>query len=88
MAIEISSHRQLREATKQHHDRAFPESSTIQTESLRLPPGYQLDSSDPDILFLRTSDGHPAAAFSARGASREGIEEAAWEAHRSCEDGG
>jgi hypothetical protein len=42
-----------------------------------LPPGYNLDGSDPDILFLRRWDGSAVAAFSARGATREGIKEAA-----------
>ncbi len=41
-----------------------------------LPPGYSLDGSDPDILFLRRWDGSAVAAFSARGATREGIKEA------------
>jgi len=30
-------------------------------EPLRLPPGYRLDESDPDILALRRSDGTTAA---------------------------
>ena len=38
---------------------------------------YYLDESDPDILLLRRQDGSFAAAFSARGATREGIVEAA-----------
>jgi len=30
-------------------------------EPLRLPPGYRLDESDPDILALRRPDGTTAA---------------------------
>jgi hypothetical protein len=40
---------------------------------------YYLDELDPDILVLRRQDGSFAAAFSARGATREGIREAAEE---------
>ncbi len=40
---------------------------------------YYLDESDPDILLLRRQDGSFVAAFSAQGATREGIEEAAKE---------
>ena len=41
-----------------------------------LPPGYDLDRSDPDVLFLRRWDGSSVAAFSARGATKAGIVEA------------
>jgi hypothetical protein len=40
---------------------------------------YYLDESDPDILLLRRQDGSFVAAFSARGATTEGILEAAKE---------
>ena len=40
---------------------------------------YYLDESDPDIVVLRRQDGAFAAAFSARGATKEGILEAAKE---------
>jgi hypothetical protein len=40
---------------------------------------YYLDESDPDIVVLRRQDGSFAAAFSAMGATREGIVEAAKE---------
>jgi hypothetical protein len=43
---------------------------------------YYLDESDPDIVILRRQDGSFVAAFSARGATREGIVEAAREDHR------
>jgi hypothetical protein len=42
---------------------------------------YYVDESDPNILVLRRHDGCFVAAFSARGATREGIIEAA----ESCE---
>jgi hypothetical protein len=40
---------------------------------------YYLDESDPDIAVLRRQDGAFVAAFSAQGATREGIVEAARE---------
>jgi hypothetical protein len=43
---------------------------------------YYLDESDPDILILRRQDDTFAAAFSARGATREGIIEAAQDDYR------
>jgi hypothetical protein len=50
-------------------------------ESLLFPSlGYYLDESDPDIVVvLRRQDGSHVAAFSALGATREGIVEAARE---------
>jgi hypothetical protein len=41
-----------------------------------LPSGYALDASDPELLLLLRPDGARAAAFSARGATVEGILEA------------
>ena len=46
---------------------------------LFLSFGYYLDESDPDILVLRRQDGSHVAAFSAIGATRESIVEAARE---------
>jgi hypothetical protein len=43
---------------------------------------YYLDEADPDILVLRRQDGAFVAAFSARGATKEGILEAAKEDYR------
>jgi hypothetical protein len=37
---------------------------------------YHLDESDPDVVVLRRQDGAFVAAFSAQGATREGILEA------------
>jgi hypothetical protein len=44
-----------------------------------LPSSYYLDESDPDVLILRRQDGTFVAAFSAQGATTEGIVEAAKE---------
>ena len=51
------------------------------TEEQRWLPkfDYYLDESDPDILVVRRQDGAFVAAFSAQGATREGILEAAKE---------
>ncbi len=46
---------------------------------LLLKFDYRLDESDPDVLVLRRQDGAFVAAFSARGATKEGIVEAAKE---------
>jgi len=48
-----------------------------------LPDSYYLDESDPDILVLRCQDSTFVAAFSAQGASREGILEAAKEDYQA-----
>ena len=49
-------------------------------EEPRLPPGYRLDRSDPDLWTLRRPEGWVVAYFSARGATKKAIERAA------CED--
>ncbi len=46
---------------------------------LSLPSSYCLDESDPDVLVLRRQDGAFVAAFSAWGATKEEIVEAAKE---------
>ena len=52
-------------------------------QELHVPKfNYYLDESDPDIVILRRQDGSFVAAFSARGATREGIVEAAREDHQ------
>ena len=48
---------------------------------LRLPPGYRLDRSDPDVWALRRPEGWVVAHFIARGATKEAIEKTAWEDH-------
>jgi len=47
---------------------------TGSSKELRLPPGYSLDHSDPDVLVLRCPHGKAVARFSARGATAEAIE--------------
>ena len=52
-------------------------------EEMELPKfDYHLDESDPDVAVLRRQDGAFVAAFSAQGATREGIVEAAKEDYR------
>ncbi len=48
-----------------------------------LPKHYCLDESDPDIVVVRRDDGTFVAAFSARGATKEGLIEAAREDYAS-----
>jgi hypothetical protein len=43
----------------------------------RLPSGYTLEHSDPDVLVLRGPHGRVVARFSARGAAAEAIEQEA-----------
>ena len=43
---------------------------------------YYIDQSDSDVVIPRRQDGSFVAAFSARGATREGIVEAAKEDYR------
>jgi hypothetical protein len=52
-------------------------------EELTFPTfDYFLDQSDPDVAILRRHDGSFVAAFSARGATKERILEAAEENHQ------
>jgi hypothetical protein len=56
-------------------------------EELRLPPGYRLDRSDPDVWTLRRPGSWIVAYFSAQGVTKEAIERTAWEDHeRSGEE--
>jgi hypothetical protein len=50
----------------------------------RLPLGYWLDRGDPDVWTLRRPRGWVVAHFSARGATKESIEEAAWKDHEGA----
>jgi hypothetical protein len=43
-------------------------------EEPRLPPGYSLDRSDPDVLVLLCPHGTAVARFSAQGAAAEAIQ--------------
>jgi len=47
---------------------------TGSSKELRLPPGYNLERSDPDVLVLRCPHGTAVARFSARGAAADAIE--------------
>jgi hypothetical protein len=47
---------------------------TGSSREVRLPPGYRVDRSDPDVLVLRCPHGTALARFSARGATAEAIE--------------
>jgi hypothetical protein len=47
-----------------------------------LPRHYFIDESDPDIVVLRRQDGSFVAAFSAMGATSDGIVEVAKEDYR------
>jgi hypothetical protein len=51
------------------------------SEEPRLPPGYRLDRSDPDLWTLRRAEGWVVAHFSARGATAAAIEQVAWKDH-------
>src|SRR3712207_2193798 len=55
---------------------------SVEEEPLLPKFDYHLDESDPDVLVLRRQDGSFVAAFSARGATKEGIAEAAKEDYR------
>ena len=46
---------------------------TGSSEEPRLPPGYSLDRSDPDVSVLRGPHG-AVARFGARGAAAEAVE--------------
>jgi len=56
-----------------------PEKDRSGAQEPGLPEHYYLDESDPDVLVLRRQDGTFVAAFSAQGATKEGIVEAAKE---------
>jgi hypothetical protein len=52
----------------------------MRSEEPRLPPGYRLDRSDPDLWTLRRPEGWVVAHLSARGATKEAIEQTARQA--------
>jgi hypothetical protein len=55
----------------------------MSTEDILFPKfDYYLEESDPDIAVLRRQDGSFVAAFSVRGATKEGIVDAAREDYR------
>jgi hypothetical protein len=56
----------------------------VSEEAPLLPKfDYHLDESDPDVAVLRRDDGAFVAAFSARGATEEGITRAAKDDYRA-----
>ena len=57
--------------------------ASMEGEGLLPKFDYHLDESDPDVVVLRRQDGAFVAAFSAQGATREGICEAAIEDYRA-----
>src|SRR5215217_2865316 len=56
---------------------------TGSSKELRLPPGYSLERSDPDVLVLRCPHGTAVARFSAWGATAEAIEREARRHYRA-----
>jgi hypothetical protein len=52
------------------------------SKDLRLPSGYSLDRSDPDVLVLRCPQREVIARFSAWGATAEAIEREARKHYR------
>jgi hypothetical protein len=46
-------------------------------QQLRLPSGYRVDHSDPDVLVLLCPHGKAIARFSTQGAKAEAIEQEA-----------
>jgi hypothetical protein len=62
---------------------ATTEEMDLRMEDAMLPPDFYLDESDPDIITLRRKDGTFVAAFSAQGATREGIVQAALQDSRN-----
>src|SRR5215213_116249 len=57
---------------------------TGQEKQWRLPPGYRLDRSNPDVWALRRPEGWVVANFSARGATKDAVERTAWEDHEGA----
>jgi hypothetical protein len=47
---------------------------TGSSKELRLPPGYSLERSDPDVWVLRCPQGTAVARFSAQGVTAGAIE--------------
>jgi len=45
----------------------------------RLPPGYSLDRSDPDVLILLRPTASLVSHFSSRGTTQQSVEREAWE---------
>ena len=52
------------------------------SRELRLPPGYSLEHSDPDVLVLLCPHGAAVARFSAQGVTAEALEQEAKKDYR------
>ena len=50
---------------------------TGSSKELRLPPGYRVDRSDPDVLVLLCPQGTVVARFSTQGFTAQAIEQEA-----------
>jgi hypothetical protein len=59
----------------------------VDAPTSQLPPSYYIDESDPDVVTLHREDSSFVAAFSAGGATKEGIVEAAREDYRKLMQG-
>ena len=55
-------------------------------EEVLLPPGYELDRSDADVLILWDASGSVVSRFSPLGATRQAIERAAWEDYKEKQE--
>ena len=55
---------------------------TGSSEEPRLPPGYSLDRSDPDVLTLLNASGSVVSRFSSRGVIQKAVVREAWEDYR------
>ena len=58
----------------------------MRSDEPRLPPGYRLDRSDPDVWALRRAEGWVVAYFSARGATKDAVKRTAWDDHAGHEE--
>ena len=71
------------EANKTNTNAGFVPRAQEDSHSLELPPGYQLDTSDPDMLVLRRPDGSVIGHFPATIATASEIARMAEEQARS-----
>jgi hypothetical protein len=60
----------------------FNGGARVREEPLKLPPGYHLNESDPDVVTLLRPDGSKTAFFVAESADPEEIEREAWKGYR------
>jgi hypothetical protein len=67
---------------REHGKQESPQTPVSTSEQLFPAFNYYLNESNPDIVSLHRQDGSLVAVFSASGATREGIVEAAKEDYR------